>query len=161
MFQSGRLEQGHGLGEDWSGKAGELRCWRGRVGVGPGLCGSENGDGALQSLADAQLRLHGGRARAALGRVQGLGGDTGGLVVVSGRKRTREGKGDFAAWEGTGGAPGRRPVHEVCDTQAQELYRRQAPSGPQPARWEPQCPWGHGLHLEVTLVEGCWSTSAW
>ena len=31
--------------------------------------GLENGDGALQSLADIQLRLHGGRSRAVLGRV--------------------------------------------------------------------------------------------
>lgn len=64
----------------------------GRVGWDQACAGLENGDGALQSLADVQLRLHGGRARAALGRVQGLGGDTGGLVV-SGRKRTRGGQG--------------------------------------------------------------------
>ena len=50
--------------------------------------GLQNGDGALQSLADIQLRLRGDRARAVLGSVWGLGGNTGGLVVDG-----REGQG--------------------------------------------------------------------
>ena len=64
------------------------------------------------------------------------------LWLMGGRGRGR-GKGDFAAWEGTGGAPARGPVHgRVRETQAQELNGRQAPSGPQPAQMETPVPRG-------------------
>lgn len=138
----------------------------GGVGWDQACAGLENGDGALQSLADVQLRLHGGRAGAGLGQCwagcEVWEGTLEALWSMVGRGRG-EGKGDFAAWEGTGGAPGRRPVHgRVCDTQAQEFYRRQAPSGPQPAQMGTPVPLGsRPTSWKRTLVEGCWSTSAW